>query len=344
MNFTPSREWTCIQTIDAHVAGEPLRVVTGGFPDPKGKTILAKRRYAREHLDHLRCALMLEPRGHADMYGCLLTAPVTDDGDVGVLFMHNEGYSTMCGHGIIGLVKVGLEAELFKLAETDDGGKVLVRIDTPAGRVLARAEMDAGRVRSVSFENVPSFLVQRDLELAVPGTGTVRLDIAYGGAFYALVEAEPLGLELKPENFARIVDLGMRIKRAVMASTTIRHPLGDPDLNFLYGTILTERRQGTCHSRNVCVFAEGQVDRSPTGTGVSARAAALVARGELALDQTLMIESLIGTQFDVRALREASVGEVPAIVPEVTGSAHITGRHDFWIDPADPLANGVLLR
>jgi len=339
MTFEPPHNWLRIHTIDAHTAGEPLRVITAGYPELPGETILEKRRYAREHLDHLRRALMLEPRGHADMYGCILTPPVTPDGDVGVLFLHNEGYSTMCGHGIIGLVKVGLEAELFRAKGSE------IRIDSPAGRIVARADQGAsGRVRSVAFRNVPAFVLRTDAEVEVPGLGRLRFDLAYGGAFYAYVEAEAVGLRLEPENFARIVDVGMRIKRAVMDNFEIVHPAGDPDLNFLYGTILVERNAGTNHSRNVCVFADGEVDRSPTGTGVSGRAAIHHARGELAVGESITIESLIRTTFDVRVLEETRVGELPAVVPEVTGTAHITGRHEFLIDPEDPLREGFLLR
>lgn len=339
MSWEPPAGWTRLTTIDAHAAGEPLRVITGGYPALAGDTLLAKRRCAREHHDHLRRALMLEPRGHADMYGCVLTEPVTSDGDVGVLFLHNEGYSTMCGHGIIALVKVGLEAGLFAPAAPP-----LVRIDTPAGRVTARAHMDGVRVRRVSFENVPSFLLARDLEVEVEGFGTVRCDVGYGGAFYAYVDAESVGLALEPARFARIVEAGMRIKRAVQAAAPPAHPDGDEDLGFLYGTIFHRPGVGGVHSRSVCVFAEGEVDRSPTGTGISGRAAVLFARGELGLGETLVIESLIGTTFAVRVVRETTVGQLAAVVPEVTGSAYITGRHEFVLEPGDPLEGGVLLR
>lgn len=338
MAWEPPDDWLRITTIDAHTAGEPLRVVTGGYPDLPGATMLAKRRAARGHHDALRRALMLEPRGHADMYGCILTPPVTDDGDVGVLFMHNEGYSTMCGHGIIGLVTVGLECGLLATK-----GPV-VRIDTPAGRVTATADMEGGCVRSVAFENVPAFLLERDVALDVPGVGAVTCDLAYGGAFYAYVDATALGIEVVPANHARLVDVGMRIKRAVMDAKVIAHPDGDADLGFLYGTILSQPGTEGAFSRNVCIFAEGEVDRSPTGTGVSGRAAVLHARGELALGERITIESLIGTRFDVRAVRATLVGDLPAIVPEVTGTAHITGRHEFFVDPDDPLRDGFLLR
>jgi trans-L-3-hydroxyproline dehydratase len=320
------------------VAGEPLRVIVDGWPEPPGDTILARRRHAQQHQDDLRRALMLEPRGHADMYGCLPMSPVTDDGDVGALFLHNDGFSTMCGHGIIGLVTVGLERGL--LPDQD-----VLAIDTPAGRVTARAERGAdGRVGRVSFENVPSFLCERDLVVDAGALGKLRCDIGFGGAFYAYVDAEALGLELVPEQIGRIIECGMTIKRAVMDQYTIRHPDGDSELEFLYGTIFFSPAVGDAHSRNVCVFAEGEVDRSPTGTGVSGRVALLHARGELEPGEWITIESLIGTSFDVQVARTTNCGSLPAVVPEVAGTAHLTGRHEFWIDPDDPLRAGLLLR
>jgi len=336
-----AKGWSRIRTIDAHTAGEPLRVIVDGFPEPRGATVLEKRRFARKHHDRLRRALMWEPRGHADMYGCLLTGPVTDDGDVGVLFMHNEGFSTMCGHGIIGLVKVGLDCGLL----SSDDEKPVVRIDTPAGRVTATARRNAdGSIDTVSFLNVPSFLLERDLRVSVDGIGTVTCDIAYGGAFYAYVDAGSLDLPLDPSAHSRIIDVGMRIKRAVMDQYEIVHPDGGDDLNFLYGTIFVQPLAGAVQSRNVCVFAEGEVDRSPTGTGVSGRAAIHHARGELSIGETMTIESILGTSFSVRVHEETRVGDVPAIVPQVTGRAHVTGRHEFLIDPDDELRDGFILR
>lgn len=324
-----------IQTIEAHTAGEPLRIITGGFPDLEGDTILARRAYAREHHDQLRRLLMLEPRGHADMYGALLTPPATPDGDVGVLFLHNEGYSTMCGHGILALTKVGIEEGLF------DADPAAVRIDTPAGRVVASAQLDGDRVRSVSFVNVPSF-VDRDVTVDVPGLGRVACTIAYGGAFYAYVEAAPLGLQLDSAHAAELADKGMRIKRAVAAACALRHPRGADDLNFLYGTIFVAAQEGA-HSRNVCVFADGEIDRSPTGTGVSGRAAIHHARGELE-SEWITIESILGTSFDVRVAAVTEVCGRPAVVPEVRGDAFVTGRAEYWLDPDDPLGHGFLLR
>jgi len=341
LNWKLPDHWSRITTIDAHTAGEPLRIITGGFPDLPGSTILEKRHYARQHHDHLRRALMWEPRGHADMYGCILTPPVTPDGDVGVLFMHNEGFSTMCGHGIIGLVKVGVQTGLFPIT----GEQTVIKIDTPAGRVTATAHIHDGEVERVSFLNVPSFLLERDLVVDVPGLGTVKGEIAFGGAFYMYVDVAPFGLDITPHNQSQLIDVGMRIKRAVMESYEIRHPDGDPDLNFLYGTILVKMlNTPEVHSRNVCIFAEGEVDRSPTGTGVSGRLAIHYAKGELALGETITIESLIGTSFTGRVAGTTWVNGVPAIIPEVSGTAYITGQHTFLIDPDDPLADGFILR
>lgn len=354
--FDPPADWVRIRTIDAHTAGEPLRVIVDGWPDTPGDTMLARRAYARRHHDGLRRSLMWEPRGHADMYGCVPAGPVTPDGDVGVLFMHNEGFSTMCGHGVIGLVKVGLECGLLDVRglERDREGRPLVRMDTPAGRVTGRAHLaeqagpgSAGRtprVESVSFLNVPSFVLERDVRVEVPGLGPVRCDLAFGGAYYAYVDAAPLDLSLEPSQVARLVDAGRRIKRAVEEAHEIDHPSGEPDLGFLYGTIFVGPGTGPVHSRNVCVFADGEVDRSPTGTGVSGLAAILHSRGMLAPGRTITIESIISTRFEVRVDELTEVGGIPAVVPEVSGQAFITGRHEFLIDPADPLRGGFLLR
>ncbi|HTF37154.1 MAG TPA: proline racemase family protein [Blastocatellia bacterium] len=337
MTWTPPSDWTRITTIDAHAAGEPLRVITGGLPPIPGDTILAKRRYAREHLDHIRRALMFEPRGHADMYGCMLTEPVTPDGDLGVLFMHNEGYSTMCGHGIIALVTVLLETGMLEPRE-------VIRLDTPAGRVTARANFDGQRVRSVAFENVPSFAYRLDQSVEVPGIGKVRFDVGFGGAFYAYCKAEDLGVRIVPEEFRKLIEIGMAVKHAVVASLEIRHPF-EEDLGFLYGTIIDSEHHGEgADSRNVCIFAEGEVDRSPTGTGVSGRVALEHAKGSLGVGDPFVIESLIGTRFTGRVVRETTFGEYAAVIPEVGGSAWITGRHEFRIAPDDPLKDGFILR
>jgi trans-L-3-hydroxyproline dehydratase len=337
MTWTPPPDWTRITTIDCHAAGEPLRVITGGWPDVPGKTILEKRRYCREHLDHLRRALIYEPRGHADMYACLLTEATTPDGDLGVLFMHNEGYSTMCGHGIIGLVTVALETGMLELRET-------IRIDTPAGRVTARADFDGGSVRSVTFENVPSFAYALDQTVEAPGIGSIHFDVAFGGAYYAYCTAADLGVRLIAEDYRKLIEVGMAVKRAVIDALPIRHPF-EADLGFLYGTIMDGPPHAPgAHSRNVCIFAEGEVDRCPTGTGVSGRVALEYAKGQLSIGQPFTVESLIGTRFTGRMVRATTFGEHTAVVPEVQGSAWITGRNEFLIAPDDPLREGFILR
>ena len=339
-NWTPPDHWLKISTIDVHTEGEPLRVITSGFPDLPGETVLARRRYAQKNLDHLRTALMWEPRGHADMYGCILTTPVTQEADMGVLFMHNQGFSTMCGHGIIGITIVVLETGRLPMIEPE----TVIKIDTPAGLVTAHARVADGRVRSAYFHNVPSFVLAMDKMVDVPGLGRVHYDLAFGGAFYAYVKAEEVGLTCTPEAYRALIEKGMAIKRAVMTSHPIVHPF-EEDLNFLYGTIfMGPALSEGADSRNVCIFAEGEVDRSPTGTGVSGRLALLHARGEIDLNQPIVIESIIGSRFTGRVVETTSFGPHSAVVPEVEGSAYITGRHEFLIDPADPLRDGFILR
>lgn len=338
--WKPPKDWQVITTIEAHAAGEPLRVITGGLPEIPGKTILEKRRYAKDHLDHFRTGLMWEPRGHADMYGAIITEPVTHDGDLGVLFLHNEGFSTMCGHGVIALTKVVLDTGIV----LKEGDSPVIKLDTPAGRVTATGHRENGVVKKVSFVNVPSFVFSQDQIIDVPEIGPVRYDIAFGGAFYAFCPAEQLNLGLEPTDFHQLIDVGRRIKYAVMDSVTIDHPF-EPDLGFLYGTIFVGAAlDSSHHSRNVCIFAEGEVDRSPTGTGVSARAAIHHLKDELKVGEIITIESILGTCFDVRVVKTARLGNYPAVIPEVIGSASIIGQNTFYFDPEDPLKEGFIFR
>ena len=334
MALRPPAGALCISTLDMHTGGEPLRIVTDGLPELQGRTVLEKRRYFRERLDHLRTGLMFEPRGHADMYGAVLTRSA--DADFDVFFLHNEGYSTMCGHAIIALTRYVIEAGLVDKSD--------ISFNVPAGRIEARAHAADGRFLRTSFCNVPSFVYRRDEELRIDGFGDVRFDVAYGGAFYALVDAPALGIELRPAHYMRLIDAGRRIKHAVMASMPIEHPF-EPDLSFLYGTIFVgPPRDSSHHSRNVCIFADGEVDRSPTGSGVSARAALHHARGELGANETITIESILGSTMTVRVAATTTFGRYDAVIPEVSGTAHYTGRHEFWFDPDDPLANGFIFR
>jgi trans-L-3-hydroxyproline dehydratase len=329
-----------VVVIDSHAGGEPFRVVIGGAPQIPGDTMIERRRFAREHLDRLRRALMWEPRGHADMYGGLVGPPVDPSSDISVLFIHNEGFSTMCGHGIIALTKVALDTGVLPATEPE----TVIRIDTPAGQIEATASVADGVVGQVRFRNVPSFVVDLHNNVEVPGLGQVRYDLAFGGAFYAYVEAADVGLTVTPGNTSRLIETGRAIKRAVMASRVIPHPI-EPELGFLYGVILIGPADDPAnHSRNICVFAEGEVDRSPTGTGVSGRLAIHHARGEVALGEGITVESIVGSTFVGRVVETIEFGGLPAVIPEVTGTAYITGRSEWWMDPDDALGEGFLLR
>ncbi|MEJ2289972.1 MAG: proline racemase family protein [Deinococcales bacterium] len=335
MEFT--RSYT---TIDAHAAGEPLRIVTGGVPPIPGTTILEKRRWVREHLDEVRRALMWEPRGHADMYGGFVTPPVTPDADIGVIFMHNEGYSDMCGHGIIALATVLVAQGMVRRATPE----TRVGVDTPAGFVEAFVAWDGRRTGEARFTNVPSFLYRRDLTVTTASVGEVRVDVAFGGAFYAYLDAADAGLSLRHDAMERFKQVGDEIKQAVTEAIEVVHPL-EPELRGIYGTIFSgPPTRADADQANVCIFADRQVDRSPTGTGTAGRVAQLVARGSLALGQPLANESAAGTLFTGRALRTAAIGPFEGVVPEIAGRAAIVGTNTWWIDPEDEVGDGFLLR
>jgi trans-L-3-hydroxyproline dehydratase len=327
-------------TVDAHAAGEPLRIVTGGVPVIPGASILEKRRWVKEHLDHVRRALILEPRGHADMYGCYLTPPVSKGADLGVIFMHNEGYSDMCGHGIIALATVVVAQGLVPRAVPE----TRVGIDSPAGFIEAFVAWDGEEVGEVRFVNVPSFLYARDVEVETESFGRLTVDIAFGGAFYAYLDAAQAGLEVRPERLRELVRLGDEVKRATMRVARVQHPL-EPELNELYGTIVAgpPRREGA-QQANVCIFAEREVDRSPTGTGTAGRIAQLYARGKLAQDEAFVNESIIGTTFGGKVLGETRVGEFDAVIVEIRGRGFLTGFNQWVVDPADPVGEGFFLR
>ncbi|WP_428658245.1 proline racemase family protein [Runella sp.] len=338
--WNPPTNMRQITAIDAHTGGEPLRIITGGLPPIEGNTILERRAFLKTHLDWFRKALMWEPRGHADMYGCIITEPVTEGADLGVIFLHNEGYSSMCGHGIIAVTKVAVELELVATQEP----VTTVRINAPAGLITAHANVKNGRVTSVKFENVPSFVLHRDQWLTVEGLGEVKFDVVYGGAFYVYVNADELGIGMANADYRSLIEKGMAIKNAVMNALDIVHPF-EEELSFLYGTIFYGKGHapGT-DSRNVCIFADGEVDRSPTGTGVSGRVALRHAQGELAVGQPMVIESIVGSTFTASVQCVTTFGPYAAVIPEVEGKAHICGKSTFLIDPDDKLGRGFFLR
>lgn len=325
-----------VHTIDAHAAGEPLRLIVGGLPSPEGATMLDKRAWAIKRLDHYRRTLMLEPRGHADMYGAMLTEPVSPGARAGVLFMHNEGWSTMCGHGIIAVTTMAIERGLIAPPAAEIG------YDTPAGFVAARANIrqDGERLRvdSVSFVNVPSFVARAGLAVTV-GTRTLPVDVAFGGAFYAIVDAESAGVPILPERLPELRTLGMAVAREVERLQRIVHP-DDEGLQGIYGTIFTGPAQGEADLRNVTIFADAEVDRSPCGTGTAAVMAVLSEMGLLTEDQPFVHESIVGTTFTGRIVSRTRVGELEAVVAEIEGRAWITGEHTFLIDGDDPLRAG----
>jgi proline racemase len=340
-----------IQTIDAHAAGEPLRLVIDGLPAPEGRTMLEKRAWAMKRLDHLRKAIILEPRGHTDMYGALLTEPVTRDAHAGILFMHNEGWSTMCGHGIIAVTTMAIERGLIwsNRGTPGNGAKptsVEIRYDTPAGPVQARAHLahhgDAVRVEAVAFRNVPSFVFEASLMVPL-GNRKIPVDVAFGGAFYAIVDSEAAGVPIDAAHLPELRKLGMTIAREVERLRRVVHP-NDAGLEGIYGTIFTAPAQlPDAHLRNVTIFADAEVDRSPCGTGTAAVMAVLNDMGLLLDDVPFIHESIVGTTFKGRVAERVEVGEKPAIVPEIEGSAWITGEHTFLIDGDDPLKAGFRL-
>jgi len=337
--WSPPKDWQRITTLDVHTEGEPLRIITGGFPALVGKTILQKREYAKKTFDTLRSFLMAEPRGHADMYGCIVTPPVSSDADLGVLFLHNEGYSTMCGHGVIGLASALVQTGAIAPVEPE----TKIVMDTPAGKVTAFVRVQGGKVASAFFHNVPSFVDSLGRTLEMPGFGKIHYDVAFGGAYYAYLQADQLGLTCASTEYRKLIETGMAIKKGVMQSIDIVHPV-EKELGFLYGVIFIAPPMAEgVHSRNVCIFADGQVDRSPTGTGVSGRMALHFARGEVGIGESLVIESIIGSRFTGRVARETTFGSGKAIIPEVEGRAFITGKHEFLLDPKDLFPEGFIL-
>ena len=335
-----TRPTLTISAVDYHTAGEPFRIVTGGAGPLAGKTILDKRRYAAANLDHIRQLLVFEPRGHADMYGCFVTEPEDEGADLGVVFFHNAGYSTACGHGTIALVTWAVETGV--VAPT--GREARVVVDVPSGRLPTVATVEDGNVTEVSFENVPSFVHRSRLPIGT-SVGDIEVDVAFGGAFYASVDAGALGLAVEPANLGRFIDLGREIKGLVERAGPVVHPR-ESELRDVYGVIFHEELGDgeMLHQRNVTIFADGEVDRSPCGSGTSARLAILDATGRLPRGRDLLHDGILGTSFVGSVTAEVDVEGIPSVVTRVRGSAQLTGFHDFVLEADDPLASGFLLR
>lgn len=328
-----------IYTIDSHTMGEPTRVVIGGIPNIPGKTMAEKKEYLERNMDHIRRALMHEPRGHRDMFGSIITSPVNPEADLGIIFMDGGGYLNMCVHGSIGAVTVAIEIGMVKATEP----VTHVKLDTPAGIVEARAEVEGNKVRSVTIRNVPAFLYKPDVEIDVRGIGRIRADISFGGSFFAIVDARELKVKITPENIDELIRIGMAIKKAANEQIKVQHPEREHIRSIDLVEIFDETDNPNADLRNVVIFGNGQADRSPCGTGTSAKMATLFAKGKLGLHQPFYYESIIGTIFKGELVAETTVGPYKAVIPEITGSAFITGFNQIVIDPRDPIKYGFLL-
>jgi trans-L-3-hydroxyproline dehydratase len=330
-----------LRTVDMHTAGEPVRIVEGGYPELEGATILEKRRDALARHDHLRRALMLEPRGHAGMYGAIPTAACHPNADFGVLFTHQEGYSTMCGHATIALGRWAVDTGRATMMD----GRAVFRLETPCG-VVDIEVVRQGADTHVTFESVEAFASHLDQALDVPGFGRVRFDIGFGGAFYAILPSSRIGLPLMETPLPELVAAGVAITDAVRAAIPIRHP-DEPDLGFLYGTILTDDvplgSSGGQPSYNLCIFAEGQIDRSPTGSGVTARLALAAAKGAMGVGQSCEIRGVSGQGFvgTLSQVRQGDRGTVSRV--KVGGTAFYSARNEFVCEADDPFRFGFEL-
>jgi proline racemase len=332
-----------IETIDAHAAGQPLRLILSGLPPLRGKNLIERWHYAKRHFDHIRRALIFEPRGHLDMYGCILTEPQRSDSHFGAIFVHRGGFSPMCGHGVIALTTILLESGIVEMKAPE----TRLKIDTPAGLVRCYGFIEDDRVKKVFFENVPSFAVSENEEVEVPELGMkVKFDVAYGGAFFAFVEASSIGLTCVPESVTKIQMAGHAILQAINRHRTFTHPV-EKDLSFLFGVVFVDRpvrrRTGMADSRHVCVFSEGCIDRSPTGMAICARLAIMAERGKADRGTSFTVEGILGNSFTGRIVDRVEEHGHPACIVEVEGRAWITGRHTFFIDSADPCLEGFLL-
>ncbi len=324
--------------VDSHTEGMPTRVVTGGVGPIPGATMLERKLHFEQHLDELRLLLMREPRGHGAMSGAILQPPLRDDADWGVIFIEVSGLLPMCGHGTIGVATVLVETGMVEVTEPE----TMIRLDVPAGLVEARVQVQDGRARAVTIRNVPAFLHAQDREVDVPGIGTVRYDMAYGGNFYALTPAAGAGLVVDPKRSDELVHAGLAVMAAINEADRPVHP-EDARISGCHHVVFHEPGRDGADAVAATSIHPGWLDRSPCGTGTSARMAALHARGELALESPFVNESVIGTRFTGRLVGETTVAGKPAVIPEITGRAWITGMGQYLLDQEDPFPAGFTL-
>lgn len=328
-----------IHAVDSHTMGEPTRIIVGGVPKIPGKTMAEKKMYLEKHMDNIRTAVMLEPRGHNDMFGSIITAPVNEEADFGIIFMDGGGYLNMCGHGSIGAVTVAIETGMVEAIEPITE----VTMDTPAGLIKAKAKVERGKVKEVSIVNVPSFHYMKDVKINVPNVGKVTLDISFGGSFFAIVDAQQLGVEVKPKNTQKLIDLGLIIRKIINDTIKVQHPILKHINRVDLVEIFDKPANKEADLKNVVVFGQGQIDRSPCGTGTSAKLATLYSKGKLKIGEYFVYESILGTIFKGRILGTTKVQNYEAVIPEITGSAYLTGFSHFVIDPEDPVKYGFVL-
>lgn len=326
-----------VTTIDTHTGGNPTRTVTSGAPELIGNTMTEKMVYMSEHFDDFRKALMFEPRGHEVMSGCILTPPCDETADIGVVFIETGGYLPMCGHDTIGLCTALIEGGIYPES------KNIIRLDTPAGLVEAHLDIAHGKVKEVTFTNIASFLYKKDVRLQVEGIGEISVDIAYGGNFYGLVDARPLQLPLVPNRASEIVRLAIKIREAINESIEVVHPEIPVIRGLTHIEFYSDPVSPAAHCRNTVVVPPGGIDRSPCGTGTSAKVAVLHAKGELAKDQEFVHESIVGSVFRAKILEETTVGGLAAVIPQISGSAWVTGFHQFVFQDQDELRSGFFL-
>lgn len=329
-----------IQTVDSHTMGEPTRIIVGGVPNIHGKTMVEKKIYLEQHMDCIRTGIMLEPRGHKDMFGAIITTPVSEEADIGIIFMDGGGYLNMCGHGTIGGVTVALETGMIEMKEP----YTEVVLEAPAGLIRAKAKIENKRVKEVSFKNVPAFHYKKDVVIDVPELEKkVKFDISFGGSFFAIISAKELGIKVESRNIHKLTEIALSIRKIVNRTIEIKHPILEHIKTVDLVEIYDDAANPKANYKNVVIFGNGQVDRSPCGTGTSAKLATLYSKKMIKLGEPFIYESILGTLFKGKILKITKIGGFEAIIPQITGSAYITGFNNYVFDDEDPIEYGFSL-
>ena len=328
-----------IHVIDSHTMGEPTRIIMSGTPKVKGNTMAEKKDFLINELDHIRTSVMHEPRGHNDMFGSIITEPSNNEADFGIVFMDGGGYLNMCGHGSIGAATVAVETGMVEMRSP----KTEVKLDTPAGLISADVKIENDKAKEVSIVNVPSFLYKQDVELDTENYGKIKFDISFGGSFFAIINAKELGIDVKKENVSKLQKAGIDLLELINKEIEVKHPemeyINTVDLVEIYD----KPSSNEANYKNIVVFGQGQFDRSPCGTGTSAKIATLFSKGLLSKNEKFVYESILGTKFKARVLDKTKVGDYEAVIPEITGAAYITGFNQLVIDDDDPVKYGFNL-